>query len=529
MSAARHRSLARLPVNLFEGLQHHRLQPIDDFEADATKEVSALSALELRTRIVAKLKNVSIPSSNDQQSAVAGSDGIHPNSAALWSSPPPSSLSRSITTVGTLLQGLSPWSLVQVLDPLLTFPECCELYRRICLHTAPKPITALALLSQTTTNDPPTPHHHHCNETSSSLATLETVHARRTASICNNGVGSAAALPRYWPTGWNALDASLGGGLRLGTIVEVVGAAGTGKTQLAMQLAVTSILRQCPQWATSTTHTSTDTVNLCDFGGGCIYIDTEQKISPSRLSELAAATIATRSSGATTLDATRHGRSANDNLHVVLHNIGVFSPSSTAELRHVLQTLEEEILTRNQAASEWKKRVESGHRANDAQHHARLPVRLLVIDSIAAPLRRGGGDTAKHSSAASQAAAVLQMAQTVKRLADQFNLVVCIINQVGSVYSPSLPLSSGNSLNHNSHNHQQQLQQPTPITVGGTRAALGTAWHHCVSTRIELHCQNGTCGPGIRYGLVVKSNVVDTSHAPIPFCIATQGLIDGQQ
>lgn len=44
------------------------------------------------------------------------------------------------------------------------------------------------------------------------------------------------------PTGCNDLDIALGHGIRLGTITDIVGAAGSGKTQLCLQLTFNTIL-----------------------------------------------------------------------------------------------------------------------------------------------------------------------------------------------------------------------------------------------------------------------------------------------
>ena len=70
---------------------------------------------------------------------------------------------------------------------------------------------------------------------------------------------------RHVPTGLPVLDHALRGGLRVGTITELVGRAGTGKTQLAMQLCVMA----------------------ARYSQGCIYIDTEKKLSLPRLREIA--------------------------------------------------------------------------------------------------------------------------------------------------------------------------------------------------------------------------------------------------
>lgn len=290
---------------------------------------------------------------------------------------------ESITTVGSMLR-LSPIALLRALDPLLTFQECCEFHRRVCLATAPKAVAALTLLQRQKQN------------------------------------------PQHFilPTGVRKLDAHLRGGFRVGALTEVVGCAGAAKTQLALQMA-------------------------CYCRASTIFVDTESKVSLQRLQEMAGSS------------------------HI-LSNVSLHAPTNLAELLHVLGQLDDEILNHTETTG--------------------LPVKLLVIDSIAAPARRHG-----FGSAAVQAATILRIAQTVKRLADQFQLVALVINQVAS--SPS-------------------------STEQTTRAALGTAWHHCVSTRVQLEMTMDPQGAIIaRQATVVKSNMVGASP-PLEFKVTTQGLVD---
>lgn len=261
-----------------------------------------------------------------------------------------------------------------------------------------------------------------------------------------------AAQMRFVQTGLQPLDLLLKGGLRVGTLTELVGAAGTGKTQLAMQ-------------------------TICFVGAyrqGAVYVDTEQKLSLERLQEICA-------------------QRANQEFFAqpatVLQNLTVHKPASMDELKSVLGQLEEEIVVRNQ------------------QHE--YPVRLLILDSIAAPARRDF----TADSAPQRAAAVMHCAQTLKRLALEFSLAVLIINQVGG-----------------SWNHNQSGEVPTNNSSSrDTRAALGTAWHHCVTTRIQLTQHQGGEPAGrvtapVRTASVVKSNAVGQGES-IGFVINNTGLV----
>jgi RecA/RadA recombinase len=294
-------------------------------------------------------------------------------------------LRNRVVSVGALLQ-LSAPTLLQALDPLLTHQECLELIRRVGNACAPKSSTALELLQQ-----------------------------RATQCI---------------PTGMTALDSHLRGGIRIGSLTELVGAPAVGKTQCAMQLCVLA----------------------AHLGFGTIYVDTEQKLSIERLKE-----ISVQKRTAMQLGCTREQ---------VLANVTVHAPTSTKDLLVVLSSLEDEILLQTSSS---------------------LPVRLLIVDSIAAPARRD------FVNAAERAAAVIQCAQQLKKLADECELAVVVINQVSS--------------------SSDSEREP--------RAALGTSWHHCVSTRIQLeHIQNAT----VRRASVVKSNVVGWRE--FGFQVDTVGVVD---
>jgi len=74
-------------------------------------------------------------------------------------------------------------------------------------------------------------------------------------------------------TGSKALDALLGGGIETNAISEAHGSFGSGKSQLAMQLAVNV---QLPE-------------NMGGLNGTCVFVDTESTFRPERIVELAKA------------------------------------------------------------------------------------------------------------------------------------------------------------------------------------------------------------------------------------------------
>jgi hypothetical protein len=99
------------------------------------------------------------------------------------------------------------------------------------------------------------------------------------------------------------------------------------------------------------------------------------------------------------------------------------------------------------------------------------------VDSIAAPLNRDFGPDLVPQ----RAATAFSIAQTLKRYAEQLHLGVIVINQ-----------ASGN---------EEWTNDQTTV-----RAALGTSWHHCVSTRILVE-QVQAVGDGC-----LTSHSGETSH-----------------
>ncbi|KAL3944109.1 MAG: hypothetical protein SGBAC_001840 [Bacillariaceae sp.] len=216
----------------------------------------------------------------------------------------------SIKTVGDLLRA-NKRTLLLALDPLLTFPELELLLRRICKICSAKPKSALRL--------------------------------------------------RYLPTGLESLDNILQGGIRVGSVTELVGRAGAGR------------------------------------GGS----------SPSSF----------------TFKSPQQ----------VLANLTVETPLSTEELIQTLDAAEELILHRNQQATAAATTTSTTTGTTTATTITATtttttpiyPVRLLIVDSIAAPLTRDFGS----DSVVQRSAAIFQCAQTLRRLAETLHLAVVVINQ----------------------------------------------------------------------------------------------------
>ena len=349
------------------------------------------------------------------------------------------------------------------------------------MFCAPCPITALDLLRSTEQDG--------LHLVSSSSLEKDRRTARRTASPHKPNHQNI----RHLTSGVPALDTILKGGFRIGTITELVGRAGVGKTQLALQLCVLAARYEL----------------------GTVYIDTEKKLSLLRLQEIAkeratrrlhhpcsnasfvaAAAAATQqqqgqfsyacdnhddltdpsapvpttgtTSGKEEIAPPHDNGPAYKTANDVLENVTVHTPGSTNELLSVVGTLEEEILLRNQDAAEEYSQPLNNHR----EKTRRFPVKLIIIDSIAAPTRRDFG----KESAPQCVSTLFQIAQSLKRLADQLQVAVVVINQVG--------LAGDNTTKHG--NDHLIANNSVGSDLVAVSAALGTSWHHCVSTRLLL-------------------------------------------
>jgi RAD51-like protein 1 len=314
------------------------------------------------------------------------------------------------------------------------------LIRRICATCSPKSKTAKELLSH--------------QKSSSTLSPNSTI-----------------------PSDVPLLDQCLRGGFRIGTVTEIVGRSGVGKTQLAMQLCVVA----------------------ARLNFGSIFVDTEKKLSMERLNEIANQ---------------RHRMNMNyKSANNVLNNVTIHRISSTSELLLAISKLDEEIILRNEQSEEEISVASHGELDKYA-------VKLLIVDSIAAPTRRdfGGGDAPKRVTA------IFQIAQQLKYIADQMQVAVVVINQIEKI-------------DDQRRGSEAIAQHGVDRDFLSSKAALGTSWHHCVSTRLALEYSRSphedtvpNLSPDpigdIRTATVMKSNVVGRSSTT--FKVAKNGICESR-
>ena len=493
--SASNRKLVRLPVEIFEDLISYDDQQEQRLADDVVAEEGSTSASnqdrchqaaaeKLRSKICFRLKRFRpIPINKSSRRAVGSTGGGNQNMSTTSSA-----VTLSIKTVGDLLQ-TSKRVLLHALDPILTYAELCLFLKLVHKECSPRPMSALELLHSTVDNTDTLLH----SQTTESQELLnlqqprpqqQERHENRHMDITND-----AKLIRSIPTSIPTLDYALKGGVRIGNLTEVVGPAGIGKTQLAFQLCM---------YAAS-------------FGQGAMYIDTENKVNLQRLKEMcwqqqhdyhpSSSSQHVRnptnfrytdsqtnydhqsmtwngSQGQQQQPNSSGGSSMPYNTQFpfrrpeeVLDNLSIHTPNSTSELIEFLDSVEDRILNQHYTTTNANHNNDGGSSQNNSNSKSnRYPVRLLIVDSIAAPLKRDYGS----DSAPQRAAAIFKCAQTLKRLADQLPLAVIAINQVGLINTP---------LNNANNNGNSNLL---------LRASLGTSWRHCISTSLFLnHKQQG--------------------------------------
>ncbi len=186
----------------------------------------------------------------------------------------------------------------------------------------------------------------------------------------------SSEAPLYLRTLLPPLDEALLGGLPAGSICEVVGPAGLGKTQFSLGMCIVGCLDR-----------------LADEGR-VLFIDTERKFSGERLSQIAR----------------ERFPESFPNEHAVntmMERVLVKKPESSAKLLELLETLESSIIDHG--------------------------IKLIIIDSIASLARSdfGAKDVMERQKLLGQ------QASRLKYLAESFRIPVLVTNQVTTAIGSS--------------------------------------------------------------------------------------------
>ena len=387
----------------------------------------------------------------------------------------------------------------------------------------------------------------------------------------------------FLPTRIPSMDRALGGGLSRGSLSEVVGPAGVGKTQLCLTMAAVAGL-------------SSELGGLGE-GTGVLYLDTERKFSPTRLVEIAQRQVPDWFGGGSGLtqgsvydgftqgltEETNSGATARSASSVSSTHSNVGHSDADVSGQRISQLLQRTHVLELDKSSDLMDKLE-----NLEELLIEKRIGLIILDSIAVLARKDfngdddgrsgarkrkwrstsdatmppnegpsikkshheqrNGNAVGVSSSVSgniaRANALVSQAAALKRLADAFNLVVLITNQVTSSFGatsnasdiqtplcpppmqpkpveggllpapprhlkplgsevepaalPSLLTTAPAQLTLISGTSNALAMSDAPgfemATGGGEHGfggacvipALGNSWHHCVSTRLVL-------------------------------------------
>ena len=310
----------------------------------------------------------------------------------------------------------SSLDLVELLD--ISLPAAERVVASVARNVCPKPTTARALLAS------------RIDAHSSAYARGGSAGPSPAADAPDAGVasGSTSAGPAYVRGGeyLRALDSALGGGVPTGSITELVGPAGAGKTQFCLTLAVAAAAP----------------TSVGGLDSGVVFVDTEQKFSGARVAEIAANAFPSVY-GVSSDDAPQIAAEKATALRSLTEKILVLTPSTLSETLQRLSGLEEALID-----------------------HA---VRLLVVDSVAALARAefgtGRGQLARRQELLGQIASVL------KQQAERLHMAAIVTNQV-TTRVRSADEDAGAADDGGG--------------AGSATAALGVKWAHCVNTRLVL-------------------------------------------
>ncbi|GAA5857272.1 hypothetical protein JCM9279_002107 [Rhodotorula babjevae] len=324
------------------------------------------------------------------------------------------------------------------------------------------------------------------------------------------------APPSSLTTGDPKLDLLLGGhGIRTGTLTELAGHSSSGKTHLCLQLALTA---QLPP-------------DQGGLQGGALFISSEGTVPSSRLFQLADH-YARRLPPADNDDDVRTAWDFLDNVHAekapdldtlaavlayhapaCIDRVAAHAASHTPLALHLTPP---SSLAPDSTAPPRPSQVVLASRPRPARPP--LPVKLVVVDSLAAPFR-ADATTTSSSSFAQRARDLGALGDSLKRLAAEFGCAVVVVNQVADAFSPAEdrplhPAFLGAGAPHEQFAlpvdlysrtqtpHFSGLAASTSSAAlklpwyrlddgavpppGGVQAALGHAWSNVPSTRILL-------------------------------------------
>ncbi|GAA6005812.1 uncharacterized protein JCM10292_004646 [Rhodotorula paludigena] len=262
---------------------------------------------------------------------------------------------------------------------------------------------------------PPADIAHLLDELARAVCSIEQSRDRTVAELCAGEEGT-----RVLTTGDAGLDELLGGGVRVGSLTEIAGQSSSGKTNICLQLCLTAQLP--PEQG--------------GLGGGALFVSSEGTLSSSRLLSMAEHLASTVP--ATEGAAPRTAWDFLDNVHTekapdvdtLVAVLSYHAPAAIERLASLAASSAPLPSLLSPALDPAPSQYLSSTRTSIPR--PALPIRLLVVDSIAAPFR---AETETGSSGfANRAKEFAQLGDTLKRLAHVYRLAVVVVNQVADEF-----------------------------------------------------------------------------------------------
>ena len=309
------------------------------------------------------------------------------------------------------------------------------------------------------------------------------------SSITNSSSSSPQSPPKVKDlksiiTFCQSIDKTLGGGIALGEVSEIAGAAGTGKTTLALQISVDALLPS----------------SYGGVQGEVIYVDTEGSFDCQRCLDLAVGLV----EHIIIINERKKRKAAGSGSSPSTLDPGDFTPDKITQAVHVFRptTLDDLVSVILTVPSFMRSRIELGH----------PPVKVLVVDSLAFLLRGGVNDDPS----------VYRETQRVICLIDDicksFDVAGVVVNQMTTTWAPKS--EPGQGCGGNSAAVEFDSKSLTP--------ALGAAFAHYPATRLILSNTDQTDDKGsmLRKCFVAKSAWKEKGTGL--FVIGTEGVRDAK-
>ncbi|XP_023402061.2 DNA repair protein RAD51 homolog 2 isoform X3 [Loxodonta africana] len=236
---------------------------------------------------------------------------------------------------------------------------------------------------------------------------------------------SADLSPAFLSTTLSALDEALHGGVACGSLTEITGPPGCGKTQFCIMM---SVLATLP-------------TNMGGLEGAVAYIDTESAFSAERLVEIAESRFP-------------EYFNTEEKLLLTSSKVHLYRELTCDEVLQRIESLEEEIISKG--------------------------VKLVIIDSVASVVRKEF-DTQLQGNMKERSKFLAREAASLKYLAEEFSIPVILTNQITTHLSRTLASQADLVSPADDLSPSEGSSASSCVT-----AALGNTWSHSVNTRLIL-------------------------------------------